>query len=174
MNIRRFSTTGPVLRWEPRAVSRPAIGDPPRNRCDIHKFMILMRFWVRGRHDGADQKRGCGGRSRCPCMEIEGPYRATTAMPGGIVAARLQRSEWFATNEPRRSCQIPRTMKIVYTQGCAVGPERNNQLSYTRAIQRCRRGLKRVLRISRVPWPPSETGLHRNSSETVEMQHIHH
>jgi hypothetical protein len=156
MNIWRFSIPGPVLRWEPRAVARPAIGDPPRSRCDIHKFMILMWFLVRGRHDGADQKRDRGGRSCCPCMEIEGPYRATTAAPGGSVAARLQPSGWFATNEPRRICQIPRTMKIVYTQGCAVGPERDNQLSYTRTIQRCRRGLKRVLRISRVAWPPSE------------------
>ena len=156
MNIWRFSTTGPMLRCEPRADAQPALGDPLRHRRDIRKLMILMQFWVRGWHDGADRKRDSGGRSRCPCREIEGSYRATIAAPGAIVAARLQRAGWFATNEPRRICQIPRTIKIVYTQGCAVGPEQDNQLSYTRTIQRCCRGLKRALRISRVPWPPSE------------------
>src|SRR5262245_61555982 len=106
MNIWRFSPTGPMSRCEPRAVQRLAIGDPLRNRCDIHKLMILMWFWGRGRHDGADRKRDRGGRSRCPCMEIEGPYRATTAALGATVASRLQPPGWFATNEPRRICQI--------------------------------------------------------------------
>ena len=171
MNIGRFSTTGAVLQCEPRAGRRPHIGDPLRNRYDIRKLMILMRFWVRGRRDGADRTRDRGGRSRCACMEIEGSYRATTAARGAIVASRLQPSGWFATNEPRRICQIPRTMKIVYTQGCSVGPERDNQLSYARTSEQCRRGLKRVLRISRIPWLPIGTlaRLSRCSTSTTRL-----
>ena len=61
-------------------------------------------------------------------------------------------------------CQIPRRMKIVYTQGCSFGPERDNQLSYTRTS----RDGAAIEALSRVPWLPSER------SETVEMQHIDH
>src|SRR5262249_57851714 len=98
--------------------------------------------------------------------EMEGSYRATAAAQG--VASTLQP---LATNEPTRICQIPRTRKIVYTQGCSFGPGRDNQLSYMTndgAMARWRMGSQRVFALSRVPWLPSER------SETVEMQHIHH
>src|SRR5262245_633506 len=95
-------------------------------------------------------------------MDIEGSDRATTAAPGSTVTSRLQPPGWFATNEPTRICQIPRTTKIVYTQGCSFGPQRDNQLSYTRTIQRWRRGLTRVFVLSRVA--PASIGIARLST----------
>jgi len=68
-------------------------------------------------------------------------------------------------------CQIPRRMKIVYTQGCSFGPERDNQLSYTRTsrvaprLKRCRgfpgfhRNVARLLRCSTsITWLDASLG----------------
>ena len=127
MNGWRFSTTGcRVAMWYK---ARPLAG--LGGRRDLRNVMIPMWFRV-----------GSGCMKRPRANDLEGPRGSsspsrTRSCPSGC------RSWWVGDGQAEAICQIPRTMKIVYTQRCSFGPERDNQLSYTRTIQRRRRGLKR-------------------------------
>src|SRR5262252_5547066 len=57
------------------------------------------------------------------------------AEQGANLVLRACCSWWVGDGRAEAICQIPRRMKIVYTQGCSFGPERDNQLSYTTTFQ---------------------------------------
>lgn len=121
MNIWRFSTTGAVLRCETPGVQRPAIRD---TQVDDSHVVLGLRTT---RWSGSASRRR--RTISLPMHENRGflsSHHRRAGLDRGVRAAAGR----FATNEPRRICQIPRTMKIVYTQGCSCGPERDNQLSY--------------------------------------------
>jgi hypothetical protein len=106
---------------------------------------VLRRGCQHERHKGADYRPAQG---RGSCSGGNGGEAA------GLLSSQHRQSR--DRSRPRGCrrrvgwrgeaiCQIPPTMKIVYTQGCSFGPERDNQVSYTRTIQRLRRGLNRVV-----------------------------
>ena len=127
MNGWRFSTTGCRVAMWYRAPLLACVGARPRppQRHDSHVVSGRKRVHAATRANDLEGARGSPPPSRA------------RSCPSGC------RSWWVGDGQAEAICQIPRTMKIVYTQRCSFGPERDNQLSYTRTIQRRRRGLKR-------------------------------
>jgi hypothetical protein len=151
MNAWCFSTAGAVLQCGTRRPHRLA-ADPP---CDIRNVMIPMWFLDLKllRERASDTNEPITSR-----LEADDPVAGALETAGRQRAALEPSPPSRDRSWPRdcRSwvglrgeaiCQIPLTMKIVYTQGCSFGPGRDNQLSYTRTIQRWRRPVEARLRV---------------------------